>query len=197
MRFHGGFPHALWSSLSGLSEEGWQAYGENLGNAVPGGKDSVAGQGSDWVWSWELDKRLDSKHRTCRNSIDNLISAWWLPWRRHRRHTYLNAVIPNSQSLHRQIYIKMFTWGSVLWHFIACLKLDPCPRNLIEGSFNLSSPKPIKPQALYLVQLFSSWFQMVPWIHFSPLSWTLTCLSRSILTKVFTPPKGRILVCLT
>lgn len=47
MRFHGGFPHALWSSLSGLSEEGWQAYGENLGNAVPGGKDSVAGQGSD------------------------------------------------------------------------------------------------------------------------------------------------------
>ena len=24
----------------------------------------------------ELDKRLDWKHRTCRNSIDNLISAW-------------------------------------------------------------------------------------------------------------------------
>lgn len=159
MRFRRGSPpsHSLELSVRPFRARLAGLWGE-LRQRCPWRKETVVGQGSDWVWSWELDKRLDWKHRTCRNSIDNLISAWWLPWWRNRTHTYLNAVIPSSQSLHRQIYIKMFTWGSVLWHFTACLKLDPCPRNFMEGSFNLSSPKPIKPQALYLVQLFSSWF---------------------------------------
>ena len=48
-------PNTLWSSLSGLSEQGWQAYGENLGSAVHGGrrlwsaKDQIECEAENWI----------------------------------------------------------------------------------------------------------------------------------------------------